>query len=82
MEEKKGFNNFFQKFLHHGGAGVLASLGIILIFLICATWLKSLIFGLLLAIVLLPLERFFQEKIFRSEKKGFFTRLKEKMLYL
>ncbi|MBE6405864.1 MAG: AI-2E family transporter [Lentisphaerae bacterium] len=79
MEEKKGFNDFFQKFLHHGGAGVLASLAIILIFLICATWLKSLIFGLLLAIVLLPLERFFQEKIFRSEKKGFFTRLKEKI---
>lgn len=79
MDEKKGFFNFFQNFLHHGGTGVLASLAIILIFLICATWLKSLIFGLLLAIILLPLERFFQEKIFRSEKKGFLESLKDKI---
>lgn len=77
MTEKKGFSDFFINFLHHGGAGVLAAIVIILIFLICATWLKSLIFGILLSFILLPLEHFFYDKIFRNEKKGWITRLKE-----
>ncbi|MBQ9771153.1 MAG: AI-2E family transporter [Lentisphaeria bacterium] len=78
MEDKKENSGFFSKFLHHGGTGIIASIVIILIFLMCATWLRSLVFGMFLAVILLPLERFFQDKVFRKEKKGWFTRLKEK----
>ena len=78
MEEKKEKNSFFSKFLHHGGAGIIASVMIILIFLMCATWLRSLVYGMVLAVILLPLERFFHDKVFRTEKKGWFTCLKEK----
>ena len=79
MEERKSILNFFTNFMKHGGAGVVAAAVIILIFLICATWLKSLVYGILLALVLLPLERFFQEKIFRNEKKGWFSRFRDRI---
>ena len=68
MEQKKTYQSFFTNFLQHGGAGVLASVLIILIFLLCATWLKSLVFGLLISCILLPLERFYEEKLFRTPK--------------
>ena len=77
-EEKRDHSGFFSKFLQRGGAGIIASIVIILLFLICATWLRSLVFGLFLTIVLLPLERFFQKYVFRKEKKSWFARLKEK----
>lgn len=77
-EEKKDHSGFFSKFLQRGGAGIIASIVIILLFLVCATWLRSLVFGLFLTIVLLPLERFFQKYVFRKEEKGWFSRLKEK----
>ena len=78
MNGKKSITQFFSDFLRHGGAGVLASIVIILIFLLCATWLKSLFFGILLAIVLLPLERKFFDKVFTVEKEGLWERLKKK----
>lgn len=79
MSEKKKISNCFLEFLHHGGAGVLAAVVIILIFLLCATWLKSLIFGIVLSFILLPIERFYYNRIFRSESKGWWLRLKEKI---
>ena len=75
MEEKK--SGFFSRFLQHGGAGVLAAVVIILIFLLCATWLKSLVYGILLTFILLPIEKFYQERVFRKEKKSWLTRVKE-----
>lgn len=78
-EEKKETGGFFRKFMKRGGAGVLAAVLIILIFLICATWLRSLVFGVLLACVLLPVERFYLDKVFcHNEKKGWFLRFKER----
>lgn len=78
MEEKKENSSFFSKFLQRGGAGILASAVIILAFLVCATWLRSLVFGLTLTVVLLPLERFFQDHVFRKEEKNWLARQKEK----
>ena len=78
MEEKKENSSFFSRFLQRGGTGILAAVVIILAFLVCATWLRSLVFGLILTIVLLPLERFFQNYVFRKEEKSWLARMKEK----
>lgn len=68
-----------KAFFSRGGAGILAVAVIILIFLLCATWLKSLIFGILLACLLLPLEHFFEDRVFRrEERKGLFRRVRER----
>ena len=50
------------------GAGILAALVVILVFIITATLLKSVIFGLILAYILLPLEKFFERR--QREKRG------------
>ena len=47
------------------GAGILVALAIILIFILAATYLKSLFFGIILACFLLPLEKFFEKKFFK-----------------
>ncbi len=47
------------------GAGILVALAIILIFILAATFLKSLFFGIILACFLLPLEKFFENKFFK-----------------
>ena len=70
MDQQESGRSGLKYFLQHGGAGVLASVLIILIFLICATWLKSLVFGVLISCLLLPLERFFEEKVFKIRKKS------------
>ena len=44
------------------GAGILAALVVILVFIITATLLRSVIFGLILAYLLLPLEKFFERR--------------------
>ena len=50
--------------LHTGtGAGILVALAVIAIFILAATFLKSLVFGVILACFFLPLEKFF-EKLF------------------
>ena len=48
------------------GAGILAALVVILVFIITATLLRSVIFGLILAYILLPLEKFFE----RGQREG------------
>lgn len=76
-EERTGL---FSKFLHHGGAGILAAAVIVLMFLLCATWLKSLMFGILIACILLPLQRYYQDKLLcKMPGKRFYSRIKEKI---
>ena len=50
------------------GAGILAALVVILVFIITATLLRSVIFGLILAYLLLPLEKFFERR--QRAKRG------------
>ena len=47
------------------GAGILVALAIILIFILAATFLRSLVFGIILACFLLPLEKFFENQFFQ-----------------
>ncbi len=49
--------------------GVLAVLIIIAVFILTAKWLQSVVFGLILACIFLPLEKFFEKKI--EQRKGF-----------
>ena len=45
--------------------GVLSALLLILLFILAATFLKSLAFGLILAYFCLPLEKFYEQKFFQ-----------------
>ncbi len=56
-EKKKG--------LFRSGAGVIAAIVILLLFVLTALYLKSLIFGIIAAYFFLPLEKFF-ERIFQT----------------
>jgi len=60
-----------RKKLLRSGAGVLVALIVIGVFILTATLLKSVIFGLMLASLLLPLEQFFERKL--RQKNGFFA---------
>ena len=52
--------------LHTGtGAGILVALAVIAIFILAATFLKSLVFGIILACFFLPLEKFFEKRVFQ-----------------
>lgn len=52
-----------QDRLIRSGAGLLAALGVIFLFVLTATLLRSVIFGLIGAYLLLPLEKYFEKKI-------------------
>lgn len=52
--------------LFRSGAGVIAALVIILLFVLTALYLKSLIFGIIAAYFFLPLEKFFERRVFLS----------------
>ncbi|MCP3966204.1 MAG: AI-2E family transporter [Lentisphaerae bacterium] len=54
--------------LFKSGAGVLVALIVIAVFILTATLLKSVLFGLILAYVFLPLEKWYERKL---EGKGF-----------
>ncbi|MCI7643857.1 MAG: AI-2E family transporter [Lentisphaeria bacterium] len=45
------------------GAGIVVALVVILVFILTATWLRSVIFGLILSYLFLPLERFFERRL-------------------
>lgn len=49
--------------LIRSGAGLLVALVIIVVFILTATLLKSVIFGLLLASLMLPIERYYEKKL-------------------
>ncbi len=57
-----------HKKLLSSGAGILATLVILLIFVLTATWLKSVIFGLILAALMFPAEQYFEHRL--KQKKG------------
>ena len=46
-------------------AGVTVALVVILVFILAATFLKSLVFGIILAYFFLPLEKFFEKRFFQ-----------------
>ena len=56
-----------QDRLIRSGAGLVAAIGVIALFILTATLLRSVIFGLIGAYLLLPLEKYFEKKI-RSGK--------------
>ena len=58
--------------LIRSGAGLLAAIGIIALFILTATLLRSVIFGLIGAYLLLPLEKYFERKL-RSRRGFIFT---------
>ena len=63
LKNKAVANANKRKKLIRSGAGILVALVIIAIFILTATLLKSVIFGLLLAAIMLPIERFFERKL-------------------
>lgn len=54
--------------LLRSGAGILAALIVLLIFILTATWLQSVIYGLVLAALMFPIEQYFERKF--DSKKG------------
>ena len=59
--------NFEKKSgLFRSGAGVIAALVVIVLFILTAMYLKSLIFGIIAAYFFLPLEKFFERRVFRT----------------
>ncbi len=63
----------------NSGAGVAVALIVLLLFLLAATFLRSLFFGVLLAYLFLPVEKYFETKFFRSPAVVFLSRLMEKL---
>jgi len=52
------------------GAGIAVALVVILVFIATAIWLRSVIFGLILAYILLPVEKCFEKQ--ERDRSGFF----------
>ncbi len=59
------------------GAGILVALAVIAIFILAATFLKSLVFGIILACFFLPLEKFFEKKFLQWRGVRMFCSLSE-----
>ncbi len=53
------------------GAGVLVALIVIAVFILTATLLRSVIFGLIAAYVMLPLEKYFERRLRRKKGLGY-----------
>ncbi len=60
-EQKKHWEQ--RRRIISSGAGIAVALIVIVIFILTATLLRSLIFGLILAFVMLPLEQFFERRL-------------------
>lgn len=57
--------------------GIILALIVIGLFILIATWLSSLLFGLVLAYIFLPLEKYFEKRL--STPPGFFSRIFRKI---
>ena len=68
LEDSIEQENIAKKRLLKSGAGIIVALIVIGIFILTATLLKSVLFGLILAYIFLPLEKFYERKL---ESKGF-----------
>ncbi|QSH41076.1 AI-2E family transporter [Lentisphaerota bacterium ZTH] len=67
LEEDMKLQDENHRRLFKSGAGVLVALIVIAVFILTATLLKSVLFGLILAYVFLPLEKWYERKL---EGKG------------
>ena len=68
MPQEEHFNSFWTRFLYRGGAGILAALFLILLFILFATWFRPVAFGLMLAYLFLPLEKLYEWLLFRTKR--------------
>ncbi len=57
--------------LRRSGVGVLIVIGLIVVFLLLATWLRPVAFGLIIAYLLLPLEKFFERRLLAKRGLGY-----------
>ncbi|MBE6368307.1 MAG: AI-2E family transporter [Lentisphaerae bacterium] len=59
------------------GTGIILALVVIVLFVLIATWLSSLLFGMALAFIFLPLEQYFERMLRKSDGKvsGFFAKI-------
>lgn len=57
--------------LLRSGTGILIVIGIIVIFLLLATWLRPVAFGLIAAYLLLPVEKFFERRLLAKRGLGY-----------
>ncbi len=64
----------------NSGAGLAVALVVILVFILAATYLKSVFFGFILAYLCLPLEKFFENRVFRNRFVIRISALIEKMM--
>lgn len=60
--------SFWTRFLYRGGAGILAAVFLILLFILSVTWFRPVAFGLMLAYLFLPLEKLYEWLLFGSKK--------------
>jgi len=67
---EKHTGSFWTRFLYHGGAGILAAVFLILLFILSATCFRPVAFGLMLAYLFLPLEKLYEWLLFRTGKTG------------
>lgn len=56
------------------GAGIIAAMFILLIFILAATWLQSLLFGLILAYISLPIEKWYERRLDKGGVLYFISR--------
>lgn len=59
------------------GAGIIAALFVLLLFILAATWLQSLLFGLVLAYIFLPLEKWYEKLLDKGGALYFISRFME-----
>ncbi len=59
----------------NSGAGILVAAIVLLLFLLAATFMRSLFFGIILAYLMLPLEKYFETRFFRSKYVVCFSKL-------
>lgn len=70
MQSEEHTDSFWSSFLYRGGAGILAAVFLILVFILFATCFRPVAFGLMLAYLFLPLEKLYERLFFRGEKPG------------
>lgn len=59
-------NNQRSDKIVRSGTGIIVAIGVIVIFILTATFLKSVLFGLILAYFVLPLQRWYETKFFKN----------------
>lgn len=69
-KQEKQTRSFWKRFLYRGGAGILAAVVLILLFILAVTWFRPVAFGLMLAYLFLPLEKLYEWLLFGARKMG------------